>query len=114
MKRVRRSSGLRSVVLASLLAAPGCDGKKQDDALAARGRSVYMANCIACHNPNPRMDGNVGPALQGSSLELLRARVLEIRYPPGYKPKRTTKVMPPLPHLEPELPALHAFLNQSS
>jgi mono/diheme cytochrome c family protein len=89
----------------------GCNGGSQQDPLVARGRSVYMANCIACHNPNPHKDGNVGPALQGSSEELLRARVLEIRYPPGYTPKRPTKVMPPLPHLKPEIEALHAFLN---
>ena len=94
-----------------LLCLLGCNGSHQDP-LVARGRSVYMANCIACHNPNPHRDGNVGPALQGSSEELLRARVLEIRYPPGYTPKRPTKVMPPLPHLKPEIEALHAFLNQ--
>ena len=98
--------------LGLLCALAACNGRKQDDPLVARGRGVYMANCIACHNPNPRKDGNVGPALYGSSEELLRARVLEIRYPPGYTPKRPTKVMPPLPHLKPEIGALHAFLNQ--
>ena len=29
-----------------------------------------------------------------------------------YKPKRTTKLMPPLPHLKPHIDDLHAFLNQ--
>jgi mono/diheme cytochrome c family protein len=103
---------ISGAALGLLCAGLGCDGKKQEDPLAARGRGVYMANCIACHNPNPRKDGNVGPALQGSSEELLRARVLEMRYPPGYKPKRPTKLMPPQPHLAPEIGALHAFLNQ--
>jgi len=102
---------MSGATLGLLCALAGCNGRKQEDALATRGRGVYMANCIACHNTNPRKDGNVGPALQGSSEELLRARVLEMRYPPGYKPKRPTKVMPPQPHLAPEIGALHAYLN---
>lgn len=96
----------------ALLWALGCGNAARDDGLVARGRSVYVTSCIACHNPDPARDGNVGPALKGSSLELLQARVLEIRYPPGYRPKRPTKLMPPLPHLKNDIPALHAFLNR--
>jgi mono/diheme cytochrome c family protein len=95
-----------------LLVAVGCGKTAQDDGLVARGRSVYMTNCIMCHHTDPARDGNVGPALAGSSLELLQFRVLQIQYPPGYKPKRPTRLMPALPHLENDIPALHAFLNQ--
>jgi mono/diheme cytochrome c family protein len=81
--------------------------------LVSRGESIYKLNCIACHNSNPAENGVIGPAVQGSSLELLQARVLKAEYPAGYKPKRETKSMPALPHLEKEMAALHAFLNQT-
>ena len=82
--------------------------------LVARGRSVYRGNCIACHNIDPSKDGGVGPALAGSSLELLQAKVLRNEYPPGYTPKRSSGNMIPLPHLEGELPALAAYLAASA
>ena len=77
----------------------------------AAGRSVYNANCIACHSMNPVKDGALGPAVSGSSLALLETRVLRAEYPEGYEPKRTTRVMIPLPHLEPRLAELAAYLN---
>ena len=80
--------------------------------LITRGQKVYSQNCVACHNPNPKQDGAVGPAIYGSSLELVSARVLRAAYPPGYKPKRPTGQMPAFAGLEKEIPALHAFLNQ--
>ena len=75
------------------------------------GRSTYNANCIACHAMDPAIDGALGPAVAGSSLELLEARVLRGGYPAGYVPKRPSRVMIPLPHLEPKLPALAAYLQ---
>jgi mono/diheme cytochrome c family protein len=81
--------------------------------LAKRGRTVYMANCIACHSQDPAQDGALGPAVAGSSRELLEARVMRGEYPEGYTPKRPSKVMIPLPHLEGELDALAAFLATS-
>lgn len=88
---------------------PGPDAQMQ---LAMRGQSVYMSRCIACHNVNPNKPGSLGPEIHGASLELLRARVIEGKYPEGYKPKRDTKLMVPIKEVEPDLPALHAFLNQ--
>ena len=46
-----------------------------------------------------------------SPLELIEARVMRAEYPPGYTPKRTTKVMIPLPHLQAKLPELAAYLG---
>jgi len=77
-----------------------------------RGKVVYMANCIACHNMNPLKDGSLGPATAGSSLELLQLRVVEGTYPNGYTPKRNTNLMQPFPQLVSDIPALHAFLAQ--
>ena len=82
-------------------------GKNPD---AARGRAVYLANCVACHNNDPSRDGPIGPAIKGSSKELLETRVLTTSYPPGYKPKRPTKVMPQFPFLKDEIPHLAAYL----
>ena len=79
--------------------------------LAERGRQTYLAHCIACHNTDPAQPGPVGPALKGSSRELLEAKVLKGSYPPGYAPKRPTTVMVPIPAVAPEIPALAEYLR---
>ncbi len=76
-----------------------------------RGRAIYQAHCIACHNPNPHKLGSVGPDVYGSSLELLEAKVLKSQYPQAYTPKRSTHLMAPLPHLKLEIQSIHAYLN---
>jgi mono/diheme cytochrome c family protein len=84
-------------------------GDAQGD-LVAEGRSAYLGNCIACHNPDPTQDGALGPAIAGASRPLLEARVLRGEYPEGYTPKRDTKNMIPMPFLEGKIPALAAYL----
>lgn len=79
--------------------------------LVSRGMRVYRSNCIACHNLDPTKAGSQGPDVFGSSLELLEARVLSLKYPPSYKPKRSTHLMRPLPMIKKDLPALEAYLN---
>ena len=95
----------------SLLSRPEPAPASPAEALRVRGKSVYMANCIACHNTNPSLQGGLGPEVAGSSLPLLESRILRAEYPAGYKPKRTTRAMAALPQLKADLPALHAFLN---
>ncbi len=85
--------------------------EKPLSALEQKGKSVYMTNCIACHNPDPRYAGSIGPDVAWSSLELITARVVHQSYPPGYIPKRKSGLMPALPFLEKDIPALHAYLN---
>lgn len=108
-----KNQGALIVVLLSLFA---CQKKEETPSaplsdLAKRGRAVYLANCIACHNPDPRLAGSIGPDIAGSSLELVQARVLTRGYPPGYKPKRTSSQMPDFPQLKEDIPGLHAYLN---
>src|SRR3989338_6030015 len=79
--------------------------------LPKRGRSIYLAQCISCPAPAPARDGPMGPAVKGASRKLLEARLLQRAYPAGYTPKRTTHVMPAMPHLQGELDALAAFLS---
>ena len=92
--------------------APKADPKPQrtQEELVAAGRAVYNANCTACHNMNPAQDGALGPAVAGASYELLEARIVHGNYPEGYEPKRPSRVMVALPHLEPKLEELAAYL----
>lgn len=79
--------------------------------IESRGKSVYLANCIACHHINPSLAGSIGPVIEGSSLELLTHKVLTRDYPQGYTPKRNSDVMPSFAHLKNDVEALHAYLN---
>ncbi len=81
------------------------------DQLVERGKAIYNLNCIACHNIDANKEGAAGPPVYGATRELLEARVLKASYPDGYKPKRDSKLMISMPHVEKEIPALHAYLN---
>jgi len=76
-----------------------------------KGKVVYYANCISCHNYNPKKPGIIGPQIDRSSKELLSNKINFGKYPKNYRPKRSTKIMPLLPHLDKEIANLHAFLN---
>jgi len=85
---------------------------------AAKGQQVYMSTCFVCHGPDPSKDGAIGPAIHGSSRALIEARVMhgnaqyDQSYPPGYTPKRATRLMTPFPHLKGSIDDLTAFLNK--
>lgn len=105
-------SPYRSLALLGLACCIACsESKPAADGAAAQGEKIYKNVCITCHDPDPTREGAVGPALAGSSEELLRAKVLRGEYPPGYSPRRSSKLMPPLPYLEEQIPALAAFLS---
>jgi mono/diheme cytochrome c family protein len=99
--------GGRYLALALALALAAC---AEEEGPAGRGRQVYLAQCTACHNSDPAKDGPLGPAVKGSSRELLEARLLHGSYPPGYTPKWNTAAMQPQPALAPTIPDLAAFL----
>ena len=75
------------------------------------GKRAYVANCIACHNADPTKEGTLGPALAGSPLALVEARVMRAEYPPGYTPKRGSSLMPAQPFLKKDVPDLAAYLE---
>jgi len=107
-----RSLAFFALALTPFLAAcPSSDTPDSQAALVRRGKVVFDTNCIACHSPDPRRDGPVGPANACSSSQLLASKVLRNEYPPDYAPKRDTRAMVPLPQLAPELPALAAYLQ---
>jgi mono/diheme cytochrome c family protein len=110
-----RPSKFYGTFLVSAIILWGCGddtSKTVSNPNAARGRGVYLANCVACHNNDPARDGPIGPAIKGSPKELLEARVLSTSYPPNYRPKRATKIMPQFPFLKDEIPYLAAYLAQ--
>jgi mono/diheme cytochrome c family protein len=88
-----------------------CSGQEALSPEAERGRQVYLAQCSACHSPDPSKDGPLGPAIRGSSRALLEARVLGGGYPPGYTPKRPSAVMQAMPQVAGSLDDLAAYLR---
>ncbi len=97
-------------LLALAVALGGCSDSGLSPA-AERGRQVYLAHCIACHNTDPTQPGSLGPPIKGSSRDLLEAKVVKGTYPPGYTPKRPTTVMVPIPAVAPDVAALAEYLR---
>ena len=102
------------LVAAALSGLSGCNKREDltpEEAELRKGRTLYTLRCASCHHPaDPRRDGGLGPAIAGSSLDLLDAKLNRGTYPDGYTPKRPTSVMQRLPATPEELAALQAFL----
>jgi mono/diheme cytochrome c family protein len=91
--------------------AGGCSDTPALSQSAERGRQVYLEQCAACHHPSdPSKPGAVGPAISGTPRQVVEAKVLRGTYPEGYTPKRSTRVMTPMPALAPDIDALADFL----
>lgn len=103
----------RSIAVTTfLLAFAACSAGDGDaDTAEARGEKVYKNVCATCHGASPTEVGTVGPAIAGSSAELIEAKLVHNSYPPGYEPKRNTKLMAPMPHLAGTVPDLAAYLE---
>ena len=78
-----------------------------------KGRMVYFANCVSCHNYNPKKPGSIGPEVYGVSIDVLTQKIVSGKYPENYKAKRPSKIMPAMPHLNKEISNLDAFINSS-
>lgn len=118
MSRAYRSpiaaAGFAVLAAAAALSLAACKKEElsPEQARVRKGQTLYTLHCTACHNPSdPKRDGGLGPAIAGSSLELLEARVLRGAYPEGYTPKRATHIMQKLPLVQEDVEALHAYLN---
>jgi mono/diheme cytochrome c family protein len=114
------AAALALCLAASSLALASCSDKNdplfankspEQVALLKRGKAVYTSVCIACHNADPKREGALGPAIAGTNADVVRAKVLENKYPAGYTPKRATQQMAPLAHLKDDIPGLVAFLE---
>ena len=66
----RIQTNLAILLLCAPLVISACSGDSDNSSGAAkdpdwqRGRAVYLANCVACHNLDPSKDGPIGPALR--------------------------------------------------
>ena len=78
-----------------------------------KGRTVYFANCVSCHNNNPKKPGSIGPVVYRVPMDVLTQKIVSGKYPENYRPKRTSKIMPLMPHLNSEISNLYAFINSS-
>jgi mono/diheme cytochrome c family protein len=103
------------LVVVALGGAVGCGESGAPEAPVspevARGKQIYQTVCVACHASDPSLPGSLGPPVAGASQELLEAKVIHGTYPPGYTPKRDSRAMVPLPHLQADIPALAAYLQ---
>lgn len=86
-----------------------------DQATLDRGKRVYMSNCIQCHNRDPNFKGSIGPEMVDAPLEVMTSKVMTGKYPnplpAGFVPKRKTSAMRPLPRLQKDIPAIHAWVQ---
>lgn len=113
----KRRAGLRSqlALAAALLGVAACSGEESAEPvdLYAQGETVYKNVCVACHDADPSRRGSLGPAIAGSSRELIEARVVHGKFPPGYTPKEASSLMPAFPHLAGSVDALAAYLAEA-
>ena len=79
-----------------------------------KGKVVYNANCVSCHNNDPKKQGSFDPQIYCSSKELLSKKINYGKYPKNYRPKRSGGAMPIMPNLDKEIINLYAFLNALS
>jgi len=81
----------------------------------AKGKELYLAQCIRCHNADPNIKGPIGPEMVDAPLDVMKYKVATGRYPDvlpeGFVPKRTTKQMTKLPAVVPDVPSIHAYVQ---
>ena len=86
-----------------------------DQALLDKGKRLYLANCIQCHNRDPNLKGSMGPEVVDAPLEVMYSKVMTGLYPAklpaGFVPKRKSRAMRKIPKLEKDIPAIHAWVQ---
>ena len=100
----------RWIAAGLLLALGACSDSPGDAGAIESGKTVYANVCLVCHSADPRERGTLGPPVADASFELLEAKVLRGKYPPGYTPKQEGQVMPRFEYLEPKLADVAAYL----
>lgn len=83
-----------------------------------KGRRAYISVCIQCHNKDPNLKGSIGPELVDAPFEVMQHKVKTGRYPdilpPGFVPKRKTKLMRPLPNYVKDVQAIYTWIQSVS
>jgi mono/diheme cytochrome c family protein len=80
-----------------------------------KGKTIYLAQCIKCHNKDPNIKGAIGPEVVDAPLEVMQHKVMTGRYPDvlpeGFVPKRKTKQMTKFPQYAKDVPSIHAYVQ---
>ncbi len=80
-----------------------------------KGKTIYLAQCIKCHNKDPNIKGSIGPEMVDAPLEVMQHKVMTGRYPDvlpeGFVPKRKTKQMTKFPQYAKDVPSIHAYVQ---
>jgi len=80
-----------------------------------KGRKLYVANCLRCHNKDPNIKGSIGPEVVDAPYDVMYSKVMTGKYPDplpkGFIPKRKSRVMQPLPRLKNDIPAIWAYVQ---
>ncbi len=80
-----------------------------------KGKKFYYSHCISCHHKDPNLKGVIGPEITDVPFEVFSTKVLTGKYPEilplGYKAKRKTKLMRPLPNVKNDLKLLYSWIQ---
>lgn len=86
-----------------------------DQATLDKGKSLYMKNCLQCHNRDPNKKGPIGPEIVDAPLEVMTSKIMTSNYPNplphGFVPKRKSHAMRAIPKLKDDIPAIHAWVQ---
>jgi mono/diheme cytochrome c family protein len=86
-----------------------------DQSTLDRGKSLYMKNCLQCHNRDPNKKGPIGPEIVDAPLEVMISKIMTSNYPnplpEGFTPKRKSHAMRAIPKLKDDIPAIHAWVQ---
>lgn len=86
-----------------------------DAATIEKGRKIYVANCLRCHNKDPNIKGSIGPEVTDAPLEVMTSKVMTGKYPDplptGFVPKRKSRAMQAIPKLKDDIPAIWAYVQ---
>lgn len=88
---------------------------KADPVTVEKGRKLYVANCIRCHNKDPNLRGSIGPEITDAPLEVMYSKVMTGKYPvtlpKGFVPKRKSSAMQAIPKLKNDIPAIWVYVQ---
>lgn len=80
-----------------------------------KGKRLFMANCLQCHNRDPNVRGSIGPEVVDAPLEVMTSKIMTGKYPDklpdGFVPKRKTRAMRPIPKLKNDIPDIWAYVQ---
>ncbi len=90
-------------------------GTFANSTLIEKGRRVYVANCLRCHNIDPNETGSMGPQIVDAPYEVMYSKIMTGKYPDplpvGFVPKRTSRVMKPMQGLKVDIPAIFEYVK---